>query len=62
MRRFRYIWGGEDGRVAKGSEGGNGVTGLEDPRSAFPEAGAGEDDLETILGTEVPGSGAPLTI
>lgn len=62
IRRFRYICGGEEGRVAKGSDGGKGVPGLEGPRSAFPKAGAGEDDLEMMFGREVPGGGAPLTI
>lgn len=61
MRRFRYIWGGEEGRVAKGSDGSNGVRvpGLE---GRFSEVKDVEDDLETMAGTVVPGGGAPLTI
>ena len=62
MRRLRYICGGEEGSVASGSEGGNGGKKVESRDSAFSSDGAGEDDLETTVGTEVPGRGAPLTI
>lgn len=62
MRRLRYICGGEEGRVASGSEGANGGDEVESPDSAFSSDGAGEDDLETTVGTDVPGGGAPLTI
>ena len=62
MRRLRYICGGEEGSVASGSEGGDGGKEVECCVSAFSSDGAGEDDLETMVGTEVPGGGAPLTI
>ncbi len=62
MRRLRYICGGEEGSVASGSEDANVGDELESLDSAFSPNGAGEDDLETTVGTEVPGGGAPLTI
>lgn len=62
MRRLRYICGGEEGRVASGSEVAEGGDDAECPDSPFSSTGAGEDDLETTIGTEVPGGGAPLTI
>lgn len=63
MRRLRYICGGEEGSVASGSEaakGGDDV-GLS-PDLALSSDGAGEDDREMTVGTEVPGGGTPLTI
>ena len=62
MSRLRYICGGEEGRVAKGSDRGKGVPDLRVIRSVSSESGAGDGDLETTVGTEVPGGGAPLTI
>ena len=62
MRRLRYICGGEEGSVASGSEVTKGGDDVGSPNSAFSANGAGEDDLETTEGTEVPGGGAPLTI
>ena len=62
MRRLRYICGGEEGSVASGSEDARGGDEVETPGSAFSSNGAGEDDLDTTVGTEVPGGGAPLTI
>ena len=59
MSRLRYIWGGEEGSVESGSEG---VEDLESVASTFSVGGAGEGDLETTEGTEVPGGGAPFTI
>ena len=65
MRRLRLICGGEEGRAARGSEasnvGGNDV--VECPGSAWSSDGAGEEEREGMMvGTEVPGGGAPLTI
>lgn len=62
MRRLRYICGGEEGSVESGSEAANVGYGVESADSNFFSDGAGEDDLETTVGTEVPGGGAPLTI
>ena len=62
ISRLRYICGGDEGSVARGSEGNKGVEDLESPGSGFSADGAGEGDLETTAGTEVPGGGAPLTI
>lgn len=64
IRRLRYICGGEDGRVARGSEGTNGVADPEDVELAVGAAAVdatAEGDLETTACTEVPGGGAPLT-
>ena len=62
MRRLRYICGGEEGSVARGSEAAKIRDGVESADSAFFSDGAGEDDLEMTAGIEVPGRGAPLTI
>ncbi len=47
--------------LARGSDTGNGVADLGFPIFS-PAGGAGEGDLETMIGIEVPGGGAPLTI
>ena len=58
MSRFRYICGGEEGRLASASEVGKGVV-IES--SVLSRDGAGDDDLDVTDGTDVPGGGAPLT-
>ena len=62
MRRLRYICGGEEGRVASGSEAPRGRVAAGSPKLDFSVDGAGEDDWEANLGIEVLGEGAPLTI
>lgn len=46
----------------RGSAGSKGVEDLESVGSALSMGAAGEGDLETTEGSEVPGGGAPLTI
>jgi hypothetical protein len=55
MRRLRYIWGGDEGSEARGSEDWRGgeLGGVEDVELMTPEEG--------ILRTSLSGEGAPLT-
>lgn len=61
MRRFRYIWWGEEGRVESGSVGGDEAVAAAVSAGVCSRGGAGEEERDTME-VEKLGGGAPLTI